>query len=255
MDRTTRRRGLRALADCGSGAGRIVLALSFLATAGCTTDQAHLRLVSTHGSGLGRALAEHRQLPLKRGIVGQDTAVTSILFFPTGWRPRLGEALKDAERRARGGSATAARVQSRNWWFFVSVSSLRVIADVAQIEPDPSVTGQREFAVLSNEWVRPLYGVDAAGARVADVEGTDRLQHFLWVPTHPNPPTLEHALDRAIASGRGDVLVDADVEYSWWTIPLIYGRESWHVRGDALRTPWVRVGRAVRHPASLEIGP
>jgi hypothetical protein len=116
---------------------------------------------------------------------------------------------------------------------------------VAQIDsPGAASAGPGQFAALSNDFVRARYGVDPIGKRVFDVEGEVGTYHILWIPTEPTPPKLEDALDDAIDAGSGHLLIDADVEYTWWTIPLIYGVERWKVRGDSLRSPWVRTGRA-----------
>ena len=222
-----------------------LLVWTALGTTACQTHQADLRLAATHGSGLGPALRDHQDFTVKRGAEGRSTAVTSILFIPTPWRPSLLTAVERAVENGGGGAALSATVHSVNWWFGVSVSQLRARVTVAQIDPSGSPpTGTGEFAALSNEFVRPRDGIDAQGERVEDVEGVTTTRHYLWVPTQPATPKLEDALADAIDSGVGDLLVDATVEYTWWTIPFVYGKESWRVTGDSLRSLWVRTGRA-----------
>ena len=219
-------------------------ALAVTGTA-CSTKQADLRLVATHGSGLGPAIREHQEFSVKRGGKGRSRAVTSILFVPTPWRPSLAEAIADGVADAGGGAALAAQIETYNWWFFVSVSELRTEVVIAQIDAAGSPpTGPGEFAALSNDFVRAREGVDPIGRRVVGVEGESETRHYLWIPTSPSPPRLEDALAEAIQSGSGDLLIDADVEYTWWMIPWIYGVERWTVRGDALRSRWVETGRA-----------
>jgi len=230
-----------------SRAGLILglLVSTALGAVGCQTHQADLRLAATHGSGLGPALRDHQDFTVRRGAEGRSTAITSILFVPTPWRPSLLEAVERAVENGGGGAALSASVDSVNWWFGVSVSQLRARVSVAQIDAAGSpATDVGEFAALSNDFVRPRDGIDAQGERVEDVEGVTTTRHFLWVPTQPVAPTLEDALADAIDSGIGDLLVDATVEYTWWTIPFVYGKESWRVSGDSVRSLWVRTGRA-----------
>lgn len=231
-------------------AGRVGLCLGLLAltaagATGCRTHQANLRLVATQGSGLGPALRERQEFTVKRGAQGRSRAVTSIVFFPTPWRPSLLEAVEDAVENAGGGAALAATVETVNWWFGVSVSEVRAEVTVAQIDAagDPP-EGTGDFAALSNDFVRPRDGIEGRGPRVTGVTGETTTRHFLWIPTSPSTPKLGDAIDDAIDAGAGDMLVNADVEYTWWTIPFIYGVERWEVQGDALRSLWVRTGRA-----------
>ena len=218
---------------------------SALAVTGCQTHQADLRLAATQGSGLGPALRQRQEFTVKRGAEGRSTAVTSILFIPTSSRPSLLQAIERAVENGGGGAALSASVDTVNWWFGVSVSQVRVRVTLAQIDTagsPPIRSGQ--FAALSNDFVRPRDGIDARGPRVTGVEGETSTRHILWIPTDPSPPRLEDAIAIAIESGVGDLLVDADVEYTWWTIPFVYGVERWRVTGDSMKSAWVDTGRA-----------
>ena len=70
--------------------------------------------------------------------------------------------------------------------------------------------------------------------RVKEVEATVVAHHFLWIPTRPQPPTLQEAIEDALAKGVGDVIVDAVVDHWSWHIPFFYGQEGWRVRGDVV---------------------
>ena len=91
------------------------------------------------------------------------------------------------------------------------------------------------FTVLSNKHA-PLDGLDLASAeRIHDVVGRDVNRTVVVFPTKL-APSLDSALDDALAKTGGDVMVDVEVEFSSWTVPLVYGESVWEVRGDVLRT-------------------
>jgi hypothetical protein len=91
------------------------------------------------------------------------------------------------------------------------------------------------FAALTTESV-PSLGYQLDGAqRIRDVEAVVLSQHFLWVPTRTEPPTLAEAVADALHRGNGDLLVDVEVDRIFFAIPLFYGQEGWRVRGDVIR--------------------
>lgn len=92
------------------------------------------------------------------------------------------------------------------------------------------------FAALTTRPAPSLgFQVDGA-ARTRDVEAVVLSQHFLWVPTRTDPPTLAEAVEQALRRGNGDLLLDVEVDRIFFAIPLIYGQEGWRVRGDVVRS-------------------
>jgi hypothetical protein len=97
-------------------------------------------------------------------------------------------------------------------------------------------TPHGRFAALTTRTAPALgYQLDAA-PRTRDVEAVVLSQHFLWVPTRTDPPTLEEAVEEALHRGNGDLLVDVEVDRLFFAIPLFYAQEGWRVRGDVVRT-------------------
>jgi len=75
-----------------------------------------------------------------------------------------------------------------------------------------------------------------SGTKVLGVsEGNDSQVWFLIFPIG-GAPNLDQALDRALADGEGDCLIDAKATYSRWGIPFLLYGHSWHVEGKALKT-------------------
>jgi hypothetical protein len=92
------------------------------------------------------------------------------------------------------------------------------------------------FAALTTR-PAPSLGFQTEGApRTRGVEAVVLSQHFLWVPTRTDPPTLAEAVEQALHRGNGDVLVDVEVDRLFFAIPLIYAQEGWRVRGDVIRS-------------------
>jgi hypothetical protein len=92
------------------------------------------------------------------------------------------------------------------------------------------------FAALTTR-PAPSLGFQLDGApRTRDVEAVVLSQHFLWVPTRTDPPTLAEAVEKALYQGNGDLLVDVEVDRLFFAVPLLYGQEGWRVRGDVVRT-------------------
>jgi uncharacterized protein YceK len=65
--------------------------------------------------------------------------------------------------------------------------------------------------------------------------GQDCVRIFVVVPTG-GVPNIKEAIDRAVESLKGNVLLDARVEYKSFYIPLIYGETCWTVEGDVYDT-------------------
>lgn len=83
----------------------------------------------------------------------------------------------------------------------------------------------------------PSLGFQVEGAaRTRDVEAVVLSEHFLWVPTRTDPPTLAEAVEEALRRGNGDLLLDVEVDRIFFAIPLVYGQEGWRVRGDVVRS-------------------
>jgi hypothetical protein len=65
--------------------------------------------------------------------------------------------------------------------------------------------------------------------------GRDCMQIIVLVPTS-GPPSVKEAIDRAIESKNGNVLLDARIRHDMFYIPLIYGRECWTAEGAVYDT-------------------
>lgn len=108
------------------------------------------------------------------------------------------------------------------------------------------------FAALTTR-PAPSLGFQIDGAtRTRDVEAVVLSQHFLWVPTRTDPPTLAEAVEQALHRGNGDLLVDVEVDRLFFAIPLFYAQEGWRVRGDVVRS---RPRRETTTPPAAEEDP
>jgi hypothetical protein len=114
--------------------------------------------------------------------------------------------------------------------------------------PADPIEGVMRFPVLSTE-PGPLTGYQLEDARIVrDVEVVVATDVILWVPTRVRPPTLQEAVAQMLHRGRGDVVLNAEVERFGWYVPPFYGREGWRIRGDVAR---IRVPLSPR-PTVLE---
>jgi hypothetical protein len=105
------------------------------------------------------------------------------------------------------------------------------------------------FAALTTR-PAPSLGFQVEGLpRTRDVEAVVLSQHFLWVPTRTDPPTLEEAVEEALRRGNGDLLLDVEVDRIFFAVPLLYGQEGWRVRGDVVRSRALRHEEAEQAPA------
>ncbi len=92
-----------------------------------------------------------------------------------------------------------------------------------------------DFSVLSNKLVNVSNFELSKADRAKGIVGEDVQHVIIFIPTS-GPPTLEGALDDAIAKGGGDVITDAVVESWGFYIPYIYGQNGWRVTGDVVKT-------------------
>jgi hypothetical protein len=61
-------------------------------------------------------------------------------------------------------------------------------------------------------------------------QGEDCKAIFVIFPT--GTPNLKDALDRALESKQGDVLLNARLRHHWFYIPYIYGEDCFSAEGD-----------------------
>jgi len=65
--------------------------------------------------------------------------------------------------------------------------------------------------------------------------GEDCQHVIIFIPTS-GPPTLDEAVDRALEAKQASLLLDAVVNWHYFSIPLIYGQTCWRAEGDAYDT-------------------
>ena len=92
-----------------------------------------------------------------------------------------------------------------------------------------------DFTVLSNKLINVTDFELEKSDRIKGIEGKD-VQHIVIFIPIGGPPTLEGALDDAFEKGGGDVMTDAVVKAGGFYIPYIYGKFSWKVKGDVVKT-------------------
>lgn len=119
--------------DRACAAGLLGLAL----LAGCTTDQGLITLAATQPIPLDVRDIEVEKLPAVRDVEGSNTAVTSILFFPTFAGPRLELAVEDALARGRGDVLTRAQVTTTKWWLGIGIETITVRGNVIDLPEAP----------------------------------------------------------------------------------------------------------------------
>jgi hypothetical protein len=113
---------------------------------------------------------------------------------------------------------------------------LAAVCALAAMLPGCATTTHDTFAALSSQRVPYLgYQIDE-GTLVPDVAAEIRTQTILWIPTNTRPPTLQAAVDAALKRGRGEILLNAEVDHWWVFVPFLYGQEGWYVRGDSVRS-------------------
>lgn len=71
--------------------------------------------------------------------------------------------------------------------------------------------------------------IDKAHAK-GKAQGED-CEHVVIVFPTSGPPSLSEALDRALESKQGNLMLDAVVKHNWFYIPYIYGQECWKAEG------------------------
>jgi hypothetical protein len=62
-------------------------------------------------------------------------------------------------------------------------------------------------------------------------KGEDCTPIIIFIPAG-GPPTMKEAMDKAMESTGGNLLLDARVRYSFFWIPFVYGQACWTVEGD-----------------------
>lgn len=112
-----------------------LLGLALLA--GCTTDQGLITLAATQPIQLDVSDLDVQKLPVMRDVEGSNTAVTSILFFPTFAGPRLELAVENALVRGRGDVLTRAQVTTTKWWLLIGVETITVRGNVIDLPEEP----------------------------------------------------------------------------------------------------------------------
>ena len=79
----------------------------------------------------------------------------------------------------------------------------------------------------------------------SESSGEDYQSIIFVIPTD-GPPALDQAVASALQAGGGNLMVDAVAERSTFYIPLIYGRDTWTVRGKVVKLPSTNIPAAKR---------
>jgi len=86
-----------------------------------------------------------------------------------------------------------------------------------------------DFTVMSTK------NIPVEFARKGQGEGEDVARIIIIIPTK-SQPNLKEAIDQAIESRNGDMLLNAKVYMRNWYIPYIYGENGFTVKGDVVST-------------------
>lgn len=117
--------------------GWIGAALAVALLGGCTTDQGMLAIAAPYAVPLDTRRMDFDAMPVVGDVEGRHTAVTSVLFVPTGAGPRLGDAVADAVDRGHGDVLTRARVTTTRWWLGIGVETITVRGSVIDVPEAP----------------------------------------------------------------------------------------------------------------------
>lgn len=112
-------------------------ALALALLGGCTTDQGMLSIATPYEVPLDTSRLDFETMPVVREVEGSHTAVTSVLFVPTGAGPRLADAVADAVSRGHGDVLTRARVTTTKWWLGIGVETIAVRGNVVDVPGTP----------------------------------------------------------------------------------------------------------------------
>lgn len=106
---------------------------ALLGLVGCITDQGTLRIVAPRSDPDELRRIEIAKRPVRRGVVGRDTRITSVLVVPTFDGPILERAVADAIAKGGGDLLVGARVRTIEYWLLVGWSVLEVRGDVVDL--------------------------------------------------------------------------------------------------------------------------
>ena len=114
-------------------AGWLPLLGACVALGGCISQQGRLDVASVAPEAEELVGGAWAGTAVRREVVGRDTRVTSVLFFPTFDGPRLERALEDALAGAGGDTLRGVRVRTTEFWLLVGWSVLEIRGDVAEL--------------------------------------------------------------------------------------------------------------------------
>ena len=77
-----------------------------------------------------------------------------------------------------------------------------------------------------------------------NVKGADVIPIVILFPI--GTPNLENAIDDALKSVGGDLMIDAVLKYNYWYIPYIYGVQRYSVEGDVWKRASNDIGEATQ---------
>ena len=88
-----------------------------------------------------------------------------------------------------------------------------------------------DFTALSSKNVN-LTGIELKKENSKGVSSGEDCQHIIsFIPTS-GPPALDEAIDRALEPMKGNLMLDAQVDWVSFYIPYIYGQTCWKVKGE-----------------------
>ncbi len=97
-------------------------------------------------------------------------------------------------------------------------------------------TYEGSFSIISKDNVN-LSSLNIENSPIKrNVTGKDSVFYFLGLPfSQEYLPTLQNAIDNGLDKGNGDAFLNAEVEFSGWSI-ILFGANTITIKGDVIKT-------------------